>query len=149
MKLGTEGNHLLPSGSSDGVWGMNLANEKQRDGPAELPACPHGFSREGQRGDVPSSPGHDPARIRKEQGFRPSVGIISASLVGSGSSLGSQAGFRDAFQRVLLQRSPAPRGCLVSPPLGGDADLACFSSGSVLIADHKYCSPLFALTGGA
>lgn len=39
MNLGTEGNHLLLSGSSNGVWGMNLANEKQWDRPAGLPGC--------------------------------------------------------------------------------------------------------------
>lgn len=48
-------------------------------------------------------------------------------------------------------KGPAPEksslsgGCLVPPPLGGEADLARFSTGSVPIAAHKYCSPRFIL----
>lgn len=116
MKLGTEGNHLLPSGSSNGVWGMNLANEKQWDRPAGFPECPVSarlFQSETTR-RFPHPRGRtrmDPQRT----GIQASVSIISPSLVGSASSLGTHALFRDPFQRALLQRNPHSQGAALCP----------------------------------
>lgn len=109
MKLGTEGNHLLPSGSSNGGWGMNLANEKQWDRPAGLPECPVS-ARLFQSGTTQRFP-HARGRIRMDPqrtGIQASVSIIS--------QLGQLPGNSRSFSRSF-PKGPAPE----KPSLSGAA----------------------------
>lgn len=127
MKLGTEGNHLLPSGRSDGVWGRNSQMKSSGMGqPGSRRARTAFPGRDNREVSSPPGPRTDPQRM----GLQGQHGHLCKPRR-LGQLPGQSGSFPISFPKCPYPAPEKPRsqGCLVSPPWAGTPTSPAFPLG--------------------